>query len=170
MPVGGVVEEILVREGETVSADQILLKLDTEADLDKRDSLNQTVALKKEQLELKQEERNRYLELNSTEQRVLSENLTLQQELLERYSDLAEQGAAPEIQLLQQEDRVQQVKGQLEKIQVDRQRQLTQLDQQIQTLKSDLSKLRSETTSQSVKLRYQEIRSPVDGVVFELSG
>ena len=168
MPVGGVVEEILVREGQTVSADQILLKLDTEADLDKRDSLNQTVALKKEQLELKQEERNRYLELNTTEQRILGENLTLQQELLERYSDLAEQGAAPEIQLLQQEDRVQQVKGQLEKIQVDRQRQLTQLDQQIQTLKSDLSKLRSETTSQSVKLRYQEIRSPVDGVVFEL--
>ena len=168
MPLGGVVEDILVREGEQVKEDQILLKLDTEADLDKRESLDQTIALKKEQLELKQEERIRYLELNSTEQRVLRENLLLQEELLGRYRNLAEQGASPEIQLLQQEDRVQQVEGQLEKITVDRERQLSQLDQQIQTLKSDLANLTSQRTSQVVKLRYQEIRSPVDGIVFDL--
>ena len=168
MPLGGVVEDILVREGERVQANQILLKLDTEADLDKRESLDQTIALKQEQLKLKQEERIRYLELNSTEQRVLRENLLLQQELLGRYRNLAEQGASPEIQLLQQEDRVQQVEGQLEKITVDRERQVSQLDQQIQTLKSDLANLSSQRTSQVVKLRYQEIRSPVEGIVFDL--
>ena len=168
MPLGGVVEDILVREGERVKANQILLKLDTEADLDKRESLDQTIVLKQEQLDLKQEERIRYLELNTTEQRVLRENLLLQQELLGRYRNLAEQGASPEIQLLQQEDRVQQVQGQLEKITVDRERQLSQLDQQIQTLKSDLANLSSQRTSQVVKLRYQEIRSPVEGIVFDL--
>ena len=168
MPLGGVVEDILVREGERVKEDQILLKLDTEADLDKRESLDQTIALKQEQLELKQEERISYLELNSTEKRVLKENLLLQEELLGRYRNLAEQGASPEIQLLQQEDRVQQVEGQLEKITVDRVRQLSQLDQQIQTLKSDLANLSSQRTSQVVKLRYQEIRSPVEGIVFDL--
>jgi len=168
MPLGGVVEDILVREGERVKANQILLKLDTEADLDRRESLDQTIALKREQLALKELEKTRYLELNSTEQRVLEENLVLQQELLGRYRNLADQGASPEIQLLQQEDRVQQVKGQLEKITVDRARQLSQLDQQIQTLKSDLANLNSERTSQVVKLRYQEIRSPVEGIVFDL--
>jgi len=70
--------------------------------------------------------------------------------------------------LLQQEDRVQQVEGQLEKITVDRERQVSQLDQQIQTLKSDLANLSSQRTSQVVKLRYQEIRSPVEGIVFDL--
>jgi len=168
MPVGGVVQDILVKEGQQVKANQILLRLDTEADLDLRESLDETIALKREQLSLKQEERLQYLELNSTEQRVLRENLELQQELLERYRDLAEQGASPEIQLLQQADRVQQVEGQLEKISVDRDRQLSLLDQQIQTLKSELSRLGSDRTSQVVKLRYQEIRSPVDGIVFDL--
>ena len=168
MPVGGVVQDILVKEGQQVKADQILLRLDTEADLDLRESLDETIALKQEQLNLKREERLQYLELNSTEQRVLRENLELQQELLERYKDLAEQGASPEIQLLQQADRVQQVEGQLEKITVDRDRQLSLLDQQIQTLKSELSRLGSDRTSQVVKLRYQEIRSPVDGIVFDL--
>ena len=168
MPVGGVVQDILVKEGQQVKADQILLRLDTEADLDLRESLDESIALKQEQLNLKQEERLQYLELNSTEQRVLRENLELQQELLERFRDLAEQGASPEIQLLQQADRVQQVEGQLEKITVDRNRQLALLDQQIQTLKSDLSRLGSDRTGQVVKLRYKEIRSPVDGIVFDL--
>ena len=168
MPVGGVVQDILVNEGERVKADQLLLRLDTEADLDRREALDESIALKQEQLALKQQERLSYLELNSTEQRVLKENLELQQELLERYRDLAKQGASPEIQLLQQEDRVQQVEGQLEKITVDRERQVALLDQQIQALKTDLANVRSELTGQVVKLRYQEIRSPVEGIVFEL--
>ena len=168
MPVGGVVKDILVKEGERVEADQLLLRLDTEADLDRRKTLDESIQLKAEQLALKQQERLSYLELNSTEQRVLQENLELQEELLERYRNLAEQGASPEIQLLQQEDRVQQVEGQLEKITVDRQRQVALLDQQIQALKTDLANVRSERTSQAVKLRYQEIRSPVEGIVFEL--
>ena len=152
MPVGGVVQDILVTEGQQVKANQILLRLDTEADLDLRESLDETIALKQEQLELKQEERLQYQELNSTEQRVLRENLVLQQELLDRYRNLAEQGASPEIQLLQQADRVQQVKGQLEKVSVDRDRQLSLLDQQIQTLKSELSRLGSDRTGQVLSL------------------
>lgn len=168
MPIGGVVKDILVDEGERVKANQILLRLDTEADEDLRRSLEESIELKKAQLALKERELNRYLELNSTEQRVLNENLQLQRELLSRYQALAEQGASPEIQLLQQQDRVQQVKGQLEQTQVERSRQEAQLNQQIQSLKSELSNLGSQQTGQVVKLRYQEIRSPVDGVVFDL--
>ena len=155
MPIGGVVKDILVSEGERVKADQILLRLDTEADEDLRRSLTESIQLKKEQLALKERDLNRYLELNSTEQRVLRENLQLQRELLSRYQALAEQGASPEIQLLQQQDRVQQVKGQLEQTQVERGRQEAQLNQQIQSLKSELSSLGSQQTGQVVKLRYE---------------
>ena len=168
MPMGGVVEDILVKEGDLVKANQVLLRLDTEADEDRRDTLAQTIKLKQEQLQLKQQERRQYLELNSTEQKVLEENLLLQRELLDRYQKLADQGASPEIQLLQQKDRLQQVLGELQQIKVDRRRQQAQQDQQIQSLKSDLAELRSQRTGQVVKLRYQEIRSPVDGVVFEM--
>ena len=168
MPVGGIVQDILVKEGEQVKANQILLRLDIEADLELRKSLDDSLAFKQEQLELKREERKRYVELNNTEQRVLQENLVLQEELLNRYRELANQGASPEIQLLQQADRVQQVRGQLQKIKVDRKRQLALLDQQIQTIQSELSRLTSDRTGQMVKIRYKEIRSPVDGIVFDL--
>ena len=119
----GIVQDILVTEGQQVKAGQILLRMDIEADLDRRKSVEENLELKQKQLTLKQEERFQYLQLNSTEQEVLRENLELQQELLSRYRELAEQGASPEIQLLQQVDRVQQVEGQLEKLSVERMRQ-----------------------------------------------
>lgn len=168
VPVGGVVKEILVTEGQQVKASQILLQLDAEADLERQQSLQENIKLKKNQLDLKQQERLQYLEFNNTEQKVLRENLILQQELLERYKKLEEQGASAEVQLLQQADRVQQVSGQLDKVSVDRERQVAMLDQQIQAIKGELSRLKSDQTSQDVQLRYKEIRSPVDGIVFDL--
>lgn len=168
VPVGGVVKDILVTEGQQVKENQILLRLDAEADLERSQSLEENLILKQKQLELKQKERLQYLEFNSTEQKVLRENLILQQELLARYKKLEEQGASAEVQLLQQADRVQQVSGQLDKISVDRERQVAMLDQQIQGLKGELARLKSDQTSQDVQLRYKELRSPVDGVVFDL--
>ena len=50
MPIGGVVKDILITEGERVKANQLLLRLDTEADEDVRKSLEESIQLKEEQL------------------------------------------------------------------------------------------------------------------------
>jgi HlyD family secretion protein len=168
VPVGGVVEQILVKEGEQVKAGQVLLRLDSETTADRQQSLRDTIALKQQQLALKLEEEARYLELNSTEQGVLRRNLILQQDIANRFQKLESEGAGSELQLLQQSDKVQQVVGELEKTQVERQRQAAQLGQQIQQLRGELSQLNSQLTEQTVNLRYQVIRSPVSGIIFEL--
>ncbi|MFM7236899.1 MAG: biotin/lipoyl-binding protein, partial [Cyanobium sp.] len=56
MPVGGVVDDILVKEGEQVKKGQVLLKLDTEATKDRQQSLLSSIAYKEQQLGLKVEE------------------------------------------------------------------------------------------------------------------
>ena len=168
VPVGGVVEEILVKEGEQVNAGQVLLRMDSETTADRQKSLQQSIELKENQLNLKLEEERRYLELNSTTQGVLKRNLRLQQEIADRFKTLKEQGASSEMQMMQQIDKVQQVQGELEKTKVDRLRQAALLGQQIQQLRSELSQLNSQLTEQTVNLRYQVIKAPVSGVVFEL--
>ncbi|MFZ0409665.1 MAG: HlyD family efflux transporter periplasmic adaptor subunit, partial [Cyanobium sp.] len=43
-----------------------------------------------------------------------------------------------------------------------------QLDGQIASLQSELAQIRSQLTDADVNLRYQEVRSPVNGIIFDL--
>ena len=154
MPVGGVVDEILVEEGDSVKKGQILMNLDTEASEEQRRSLETSI-------NLKGLERRKYSEMNSAEVKMLEKNLVLQLEILERYEQLEEAGAASELQFLSQQNTVEETRGRLLQTQADRFRQLALLDQQLAELTSRLAEIR-------VTLRYQQLKSPVDGVVFDL--
>lgn len=168
MPVGGVVDEVLVKEGERVEKGQVLLRLDTEATRDRQRSLLQTIRYKQQQLRLKQVELDRYLQFNDTEQRVLRQSLTLEKDVLGRLETLNKEGATAELQYLSQRNKVQEVQGKLEETQVDRLRQQAILQQGVREIQSELADLRSKLTELNVNIRYQEIRAPEAGVVFEL--
>ncbi|MBD2718263.1 MULTISPECIES: HlyD family efflux transporter periplasmic adaptor subunit [unclassified Synechococcus] len=168
MPVGGVVDEVLVKEGERVEKGQVLLRLDTEATRDRQRSLLQTIRYKQQQLRLKQVELDRYLQFNDTEQRVLRQSLTLEKDVLGRLETLNKEGATAELQYLSQRNKVQEVQGKLEETQVDRLRQQAILQQGVREIQSELADLRSKLTELNVNIRYQEIRAPESGVVFEL--
>ncbi len=168
VPVGGVLDEILVKDGQRVTKGQVLLRLDSETTKDREISLQKTIAAKKQQLALKKVELQRYLGLNDTEQAVLRQNLVLEREILDRFAGLQRNGASAELQVLQQRNKVREVEGDLAKTTMDRQRQMAILQQQVEQLRGELADLQSKLTELRVTIRYQDIRSPVDGVVFDL--
>ena len=168
MPLGGITSEILVKEGDSVVAGQIVMKLDTEATQKRFDSVKESHNLKTYQLELKKLELQQYLELSSTEIEVLETNLSLQERILSRFEMLLDEGAASELQYLQQLNKVSEDNGRLNQARVDRLRQQAVQNQEIQQLKTELQELESRLTEASVNLRYQALKSPVDGVVFNL--
>jgi HlyD family secretion protein len=168
MPVGGVLEEMLVKEGQRVSKGQVLLRLDNEGTLDRRKATLDTIRSKEQQLQLKQLEMQRYFNLNDTEQRTLRRNLELELNILDRLEQLQKEGAVQELQYLQQRNKVQEVRGELEKLAQDRKRQEAILRQSKAQLDGELADLRSKLTELSINIRYQDVRSPVDGLVFDL--
>jgi HlyD family secretion protein len=168
MPVGGVVEEVMVKEGERVEKGQVLLRLDTETTLDRQASMQQTIRYKQQQLRLKQVELARYLQFNDTAQRVLRQSLVLEKDVLGRLETLNKEGATAELQYLSQRNKVQEVQGKLEETGVDRLRQQAILQQGIREIQSELADLGSKLTELNVNIRYQAIRAPEAGVVFEL--
>jgi len=168
MPIGGVTEKVMVKEGEQVKVNQVLIQLDTEASSERLINLQTSIALKQGQLFEKQQELQRYFELNITEQRTLEGNVGLQYEIVKRLDGLQKQGASSELQLLQERNRLQETSGKLEQTRVDRLRQTSLYKQQLQQLNAELSELRSRLSEQKVTLRYQAIRSPVAGMVFDL--
>ena len=154
MPVGGVVDDILVEEGDSVKKGEILMKLDTEASGQQRQSLEASIRFKGV-------EREKYAEMNNAEIQMLEKNLILQLEILDRYRQLELAGAESELRLLSQLNTVEETRGRLMTTKADGFRQLSLLDQQLAELKSRLAEVR-------VTLRYQQLKSPVDGVVFDL--
>ncbi|KZR82511.1 Hemolysin secretion protein D, plasmid [Prochlorococcus marinus str. MIT 1342] len=168
MPLGGVLKEMLVKDGERVRKDQILLRLDNEATLERAKSTSEEIRAKEAQLKLKQIELERYLSLNDARMRVLKRKLDLYKTILARLERLTKLGASPELQYLQQVNEVAEVEGELETTVIVRERQLAILNQSVEKLKGELADLKGKLTEITVNIRYKDIRSPVDGVVFDL--
>ena len=168
MPLGGVLKEMLVKDGERVLKDQILLRLDNEATLERAKSTSEEIRAKEAQLKLKQIELERYLSLNDARMRVLKRKLNLHKIILARLERLSKLGASPELQYLQQVNEVAEVEGELETTVIVRERQLAILNQSVEKLKGELADLKGKLTEITVNIRYKDIRSPVDGVVFDL--
>ena len=102
MPVGGIASEILVQDGEEVKAGQVVMRLDAETTQQRLSSLQESQRLKTQQLALKQTELKQYLRFNREEEKMLVRNLELQQKILSSYKMLEQEGAAAELQYLQQ--------------------------------------------------------------------
>jgi hemolysin D len=168
MPQGGVLKQMLVKEGERVSKGEVLLRLDNEASVDRETGLDTSIAAKRNELTLKQTEFDRYLEINQTEYQVALSTLNLNREVLLRLDQLRRAGGVAELQYLQQRTKVKKDEGDVSKAQIDRLRQSAVLRQQIQSLRGELADLSTRLTESKVANRYQAIRSPVDGVVFDL--
>ena len=163
LPVGGVAEEILVKEGDQVKEGQALVKLDTEASAEKQLALEKAIELKLKELELR-----RYLEVNDEQQLSLQQQLDLETEIEQRLKGLSDEGGIGELQYLQQLTKLQQVSGQLRETKADRLRQKAVLNQNMEQLRSSLAQLRAELAEASKMVKYATLRSPVNGVVFDL--
>ena len=168
MPLGGIADKILVKDGERVSKGQILIQLDAESTEQELRSIKKSIDLKKQQVQLKQTELNLYLEINSEEVKMLESRLSLAKEILGRYQALSSEGASSELQYLQQKNSAQEIEGSLVRAKVDRYRQSSILEGQLNELKSELSNLETQLTNSKITLKYQTLVSPVDGIVFDL--
>ncbi|MGB7563237.1 MAG: HlyD family efflux transporter periplasmic adaptor subunit [Prochlorococcaceae cyanobacterium] len=168
VPLEGVIKQILVKDGAHVKQGQVLIQLDTEASNNRKASALDAIRLKRQELALKQLELERSEELSATQIRVLRESLFTVNDILRRYEALSAQGATSQIQTLEQRNKAQEIRGQIQTTAVDNRRKTTVLKQNIQELVSQISELNNKLVESNVTLRYQAIKSPVAGVVFEL--
>ena len=224
VPMGGVIEKILVKEGELVEKDQILLKLDTTAASFKLETLrrlksqiNADILLSKIQLgekkDIKNLTLNQKIKLNSLtneydsrigasasavkqiefQKESITENLKSQkevlkirEEILRNLKDVTDIGGLSKIKYLKEQQEVIQLRGrvkstnsELEKISETLEESKNKLNNTIAASKIDfsskieenvkqVSQIENQISDTKLTLKYQEIVSPLDGLVFDL--
>jgi HlyD family secretion protein len=168
MPQGGVLQQMLVKEGQRVEKGQVLLRLDSEASTGREKSVRLEIAAKNQELQLKTIELNRFLEGNTAEERFARQTQDINKNLLKRFQGLEATGAVADVQVMTQRNKVQEDQSRIATLLADRRRQSALINQQIQSLKGGLADMQSKLTETRVNNRYQAIRSPVNGMVFDL--
>jgi len=141
IPSGGVVKDILVKNGEEVFKDQILLVLDNEILRENVISIENQIKQKKSQLELKQEEKVKLVDLYNSKLRFLRNEFSLQDNIKNRFKELYEEGALSELDYLEKISEINSLEGEIVENDINLKRQSLILSQQIKQIESELSEL-----------------------------
>ena len=168
IPSGGVVKNILVKNGEEVSKDQILLVLDNEILHKNVDSLENQIKQKKAQLELKKEEKIKLIDLYTSKLRFLKNEFKIKEDIKNRFKELFEEGALSELNYLEKISEINSLEGEIVENDINLKRQSLILSQEIKQIESEISELEAKGLEAEVLLEYKSIKSPVNGMVFDM--
>ena len=168
IPSGGVVKNILVKNGEEVSKDQILLILDNEILEENVNSLENQTKQKKAQLELKKEEKIKLIDLYTSKLRFLRNEFRLKDNIKNRFKELFEEGALSELDYLEKISEMNSLEGEIVGNEINLKRQTLILSQEIKQIESEVSELEAKGLEAEVLLEYKSIKSPENGIVFDM--
>ena len=168
IPSGGVVKDILVSDGEEVSKGQILLVLDNEILKENVNSLKNQINQVKVELELKKKEKIKLIELYTSKLKFLNNEFKLQDEIKNKFKELFDEGAVPELTYLEKISDINSLEGEIVENEINLKRESLILSQQIKQIESAVSELEAKGLEAEVLLGYKSIKSPVDGMVFDM--
>ena len=182
IPIGGVIEEILVESGDRVDANQILVQLDKEASFEKYKSFQNALEEKEFQLEktssilsLKRDQKEQELLLVQEKIRSSTEKKDMNLVLLNKLEELYEEGGISKFKYFEYKINYDDIVSKLSQLKIEKERSAGLLNQEIKKLESEQARIRAEIASLKseliaarVTLKYQSLKSPVSGIVFDL--
>ena len=153
-PLNGKLNSILIDNGERVVKGQKLLQFDVKSAKAEKETINKQLDLERQNLED---------ELKSLKRRkiTLKRNIELTETLLNKLLYLEEKGAISEVQILQQNNRLQQQRDELIQLQMSEKKTNNSSKSRIASLNGKLQLIDNQLENEWVK-------SPLSGTVFDL--
>ena len=167
-PFAGVVKQILVKEGQQVSANQQLLRLDPDVSGKRADTLREQIRLERTRFH----EESRSIEARAQSLRERTDGLTrllrTEKMIYSQIAPLASQGGIQKLQLLQQRNKVEQLESEIAQSRANLQEVEAQLLKMKQESLRELADLDRQLTEVRDTQDKEVLRAPLSGVVFDL--
>ncbi len=168
IPEKGVIEELLIKEGELVQKGQILLKLDTDLLEINSKTTNEAVDIKKQILEDKELELKKTREIFDIKITEAKNSIEIEENIFNKMESIVNFGAISEVQYLEQEMQVIKLRSQLNELISDKTRKISLLQQSISDLNMQINDLQSKLTEISKIKKINQIDSPINGFIHDL--
>ena len=167
-PFGGIVKEILVREGQAVKTGQALMRLDAQVSEKRAQTLKTQLKLEVKRFE--EESRSIKARVSSLRERKegLKRALLTEEEIYTNIIPLAQQGAFKRTELLRQRNRVEQLESEVAQARANLQEVQAQLLKMEQESLREISDLERQLVEVEDTLSKEILSAPVDGLVFGL--
>ena len=168
VPEGGIVERIYVKESDMVKKGEKLIKLDNRVDKNlgnKYDSMVRKLSIQRDLLLNSQSliEKTHATKIkNKKIEREYNEGL------LKTLEDLYNMGASSKVQVLQQENRLNNIVGDIEVQELGYLDNLNTSKQKIAEVEGRIEELIEDKKNQKIALEYSIIKAPISGYVFDL--
>ena len=167
-PFGGVVNQILVREGQNVTVGQALLRLDPQVSEKRAETLQTQLQLEQKRFE----EESRAIQARESSLRERTDGLTraldTERQIYTNISPLADQGAIQGTELLRQRNRVEQLQSEVAQSRANLQEVQAQLLKMKQESLREISELERQLVEVEDTRSKEVLVAPVDGVIFGL--
>ena len=168
IPEKGVIEELLIKEGELVQKGQVLLKLDTDLLEINSKTTNESIEIKKQILEDKELELAKTREIFDIKIYEAKKSIEIEDNIFNKMESIVKVGAISEVQFLEQEMQVIKLQSQLNELISDKTRKISLLQQSISDLKMQINDLQSKLTEISKIKKINQIDSPINGFIHDL--
>ena len=182
IPIGGVIEEILVESGDNVEKNQILVQLDKEASFEKFKAFKNALEEKELQLEknnsilsLKRDQKLQELLLINEKIRNTNEKKDMNLVLLNKLENLYKNGGISKFKYVEYKMNHDSIVSDLSRLKIEKEisagvinQELKKLESEQAFIRAEIASLKSELIASKVTLKYQSLKSPVSGIVFDL--
>lgn len=152
-PAGGLINEVLVKDGDFVEKNEVLVKFDT------RKAVEQLNRMTNQKNELTKTYKSRIRSLEERK-KIMEKKYDTNVKIYQRLLILKDNGAIEENTMLRQEDETLELKG-----------QILQINEQLLQTKSDYVQKRDDIKSQiflnNLQIQYETVRAPKSGLIFE---
>lgn len=154
MPMGGNAKNILVKEGDYVEYNQLLVELNNDANLARQNTILEALELKRSEQEIN----NKFM---NEERKILTTARDFNKDILQRLSILHDEGAVSSLDYLKQQLTFNEADNNLSK-------SVIKQDQQNFIYRREIAELLGQYTENRITLDQMEIRAPLAGIVFDL--
>ena len=153
-PMSGQLDQVLVKSGDQVKEGQVLLRFDVKSAKAQETAISKKLSLESARL-------SDQLQSNNQRQETLSRNIKLTEEILSRLQPLHTSGAISELQLLQQQNRLETQRDELIQLKTQRSEISNSSNSRLAELNGQLLQIRS-------RLRNRVVKAPISGTVFDI--